>query len=115
MRVGLTFNLMHGEMEDTPDPSGTGSFELHVKYDVVETVKTAGGIDLLPQKANSRNLPVLVGGLPGPCSEGSLPSIIEHLHTPYTGSGYWTRQHLMKSSGCFCSQGNACVDGTGRA
>ena len=94
MQVGLTFNFVHGETENTPESSGTGNSELLGKYDVVKTVKTACGVNVFPQKADSRNPLVLFGGLAVVDSEGCLSSIRKHWNTPHTGSDYCTQQPL---------------------
>jgi D-alanine-D-alanine ligase len=101
MRVGFTFNLKRGEVEEAPDPPSTRS-DIQAEWDDAETIQAV--IDALSERHEV--IPIEAGpdafgalkaarpeivfniaeGSTGPCREGHVPSILEYLNIPYTAS-----------------------------
>lgn len=101
MRVGLTYNLKHGEPEEGQDPPSTNR-EAQAEWDDQSTIDAV--ITVLrerhevvpidaaedPFNALRQSRPDIVfniaEGANGPCREGHIPSILEYLNIPYTAS-----------------------------
>ena len=85
MQVGLTFNFMHGETEEPPESSGTGSSDFQAEFDFVEQIKTVSGVCELLQKTQPGILFATTRGFADPCCEGYLPLIHENISIQSTG------------------------------
>jgi len=102
MRIGLAYNMKQGETEESQEPPGTFIFDRQAEWDAPETIVAvqkvlqerhevvmidAGGD---AYKALQESVPDIVfnmaEGISGPCREGYIPSILEHLKIPYTAS-----------------------------
>jgi D-alanine-D-alanine ligase len=102
MRVGLTFNLKQGEPEEAQEPPGSVRADSQAEWDTPETIAAVQSAlqerhEVIPIDACgdayailSKTKPDIVfniaEGSSGPCREGYIPSILEHLQIPYTAS-----------------------------
>lgn len=103
MRVGLTFNMKRGEAEEAQEPPGSGPLaDDQAEWDAPETIAAVqaaleerhevvlidAGADAYTNLQKSRPDIVfnMAEGASGPCREGYIPSILEHLKIPYTAS-----------------------------
>ena len=102
MRVGLTFNMKRGEGEETQEPPGSYRTDNQAEWDTPETISAVQNAlgerhEVIPIDAGEgayevlqRTRPDIVfniaEGSSGPCREGYIPSILEHLKIPYTAS-----------------------------
>ncbi len=102
MRVGLTYNMKRGEADETSEPPGSGMADAQAEWDAPETIEAVRSAlgrrheVILIDAANDayRHLqdvhPDIVfnmaEGARGPCREGYIPSVLEHLRIPYTAS-----------------------------
>ncbi len=102
MRVGLTFNMKRGESDEPQEPPGKIYSDAQAEWDTPETIDAvlkalserhevipidAGG-DAYGELQKTRPDVVfnIAEGSYGPCREGYIPSILEHLKIPYTAS-----------------------------
>jgi D-alanine-D-alanine ligase len=102
MRVGLTYNMKRGDTEEAQEPPGSFRRDIQAEWDAPETiaaVKSAleerhevilvdAGEDAYAVLEKTRPDIVfnMAEGASGPCREGFIPSILEHLKIPYTAS-----------------------------
>jgi D-alanine-D-alanine ligase len=102
MRVGLTYNMKHGDSEEVLEPPGNDRNDLQAEWDAPETIAAVQSaleerheVILIDAGRDAygvleRNRPDIVfnmaEGASGPCREGFIPSILEHLKIPYTAS-----------------------------
>ncbi len=102
MRVGLTFNMKRGELEEGKEPPGSLLLDAQAEWDAPETVAAVQSAleerhEVIPIEASEDAYSVLqkswpdivfnmAEGVSGPCREGYIPSILEHLQIPYTAS-----------------------------
>ena len=102
MKVGLTFNMKRGESEEGSEPPGTVLLDAQAEWDAPETIAAVqksleerhevilidAGNDAYGdlQKARPDIVFNMAEGASGPCREGYIPSILEHLQIPYTAS-----------------------------
>jgi len=102
MRVGFTFNMKRGETEESPEPPGSTRTDNQAEWDTPETIAAVQSaleerFEVIPVDAGEdaydvlqRTRPDIVfniaEGTSGPCREGYIPSILEHLKIPYTAS-----------------------------
>lgn len=102
MKVGLTFNMRRGEPEDAQEPPGSIGGEVQAEWDTPETIEAVRNAlaerhEVIPidaaedaYTALAKTRPDIVfniaEGASGPCREGYIPSILEHLRIPYTAS-----------------------------
>jgi D-alanine-D-alanine ligase len=102
MRVGLTYNMKRGDTEEAQEPPGSLGGDLQAEWDAPETIAAIKRAleerhEVIPIDANrdayaelERTRPDIVfniaEGASGPCREGFIPSILEHLKIPYTAS-----------------------------
>jgi D-alanine-D-alanine ligase len=101
MRVGLSFNMKKGDVEESQEPPSRRS-DSQAEWDAPETIAAVQSAlkefheVILIDAANDaygklqKNRPDIVfniaEGASGPCREGYIPSILEHLGIPYTAS-----------------------------
>jgi D-alanine-D-alanine ligase len=102
MKVGLTFNMKRCDAEDAQEPPGSPLKDEQAEWDAPETIAAvqsaleerhevvlidagADAYDAL-QKARPDIVFNIAEGASGPCREGYIPSILEHLKIPYTAS-----------------------------
>ena len=102
MRVGLTFNMKRGDAEDSSEPPSSGRSDVQAEWDAPETIFAVQGAleerheviridaaddayDVL-EKTRPDIVFNIAEGSSGPCREGYIPSILEHLGIPYTAS-----------------------------
>jgi D-alanine-D-alanine ligase len=102
MRVGLTYNMKRGEAEEIQEPPGTCRSDRQAEWDAPETIAAVQSAleechTVIPIDAGEDAYAVLqktrpdivfnmAEGASGPCREGYIPSILEHLQIPYTAS-----------------------------
>ncbi len=102
MRVGLTFNMKRGDTEDTSEPPSSDRSDVQAEWDAPETIFAVQSaleerhevlrIDAADDAyaALQETRPDIVfniaEGSSGPCREGYIPSMLEHLGIPYTAS-----------------------------
>lgn len=102
MRVGLTFNMKRGESEDGGEPPSNVRVDDQAEWDTPETITAvhealaerhevipidaAGDAYEVLQKTRPDIVFNIAEGTSGPCREGYIPSILEHLKIPYTAS-----------------------------
>ncbi len=102
MKVGLTFNMKRGEGEDAQEPPGSLRTDNQAEWDTPETIAAVQSAlaerhEVIPIDAGGDAYEVLqktrpdivfniAEGSSGPCREGYIPSILEHLKIPYTAS-----------------------------
>jgi D-alanine-D-alanine ligase len=102
MRVGFTFNMKRGEPEDPQEPPGRTRTDAQAEWDTPETIAAvqsalaerhevipidAGGDAYESLKTARPDIVFNIAeGSSGPCREGYIPSILEHLRIPYTAS-----------------------------
>jgi D-alanine-D-alanine ligase len=102
MRVGLTYNMKRGDTEEAQEPPSSFGSDLQAEWDAPETISAVQGAlaerhEVIPIDADNdayavleRTRPDIVfniaEGASGPCREGFIPSILEHLRIPYTAS-----------------------------
>jgi D-alanine-D-alanine ligase len=102
MRVGFTFNMKRGEPEEAQEPPPAIPADSQAEWDTPETIAAVKSAleerhEVIPIDANedayfllSKLKPDIVfniaEGSCGPCREGYIPSILEHLKIPYTAS-----------------------------
>lgn len=102
MKVGLTFNMRRGEPEDAQEPPGSIGGEVQAEWDTPETIEAVRSAlaerhEVIPidaaedaytalAKARPDIVFNIAEGASGPCREGYIPSILEHLRIPYTAS-----------------------------
>jgi D-alanine-D-alanine ligase len=102
MKVGLTFNMKRGEGEEKQEPPGSFRTDNQAEWDTPETITAVQNAlaerhEVIPIDAGEdayevlqRTRPDIVfniaEGSSGPCREGYIPSILEHLKIPYTAS-----------------------------
>jgi D-alanine-D-alanine ligase len=102
MRVALTFNMKRGETDEPQEPPGKNYSDAQAEWDTPETINAvqnalsechevilidAGGDAYGElQKVRPDIVFNIAEGSYGPCREGYIPSILEHLKIPYTAS-----------------------------
>ncbi len=102
MRVGLAFNMKRGDSEDGQDPPSSLGPDAQAEWDAPETiaavegalqerhevVRIDAGADAYAalQAARPDIVFNMAEGSSGPCREGYIPSVLEHLRIPYTAS-----------------------------
>jgi D-alanine-D-alanine ligase len=102
MRVGLTFNMKRGDTEEAQEPPGSIPSDAQAEWDAPETIAAVqsalaerhevilvdAGEDAYTvlQKTRPDIVFNIAEGACGPCREGYIPSILEHLKIPYTAS-----------------------------
>jgi D-alanine-D-alanine ligase len=102
MRVGLAYNVKRGDTEEAQEPPGSIFNDLQAEWDAPETIAAvqcalAERYEVIPIDAEKDAYAVLektrpdivfnmAEGASGPWREGFIPSILEHLKLPYTGS-----------------------------
>jgi D-alanine-D-alanine ligase len=102
MRVGLTYNMKRGDTEEAQEPPGSLPNDIQAEWDAPETIAAVQCAleerhQVIPIDAGKdayaaleRTRPDIVfniaEGKSGPCREGFIPSILEHLQIPYTAS-----------------------------
>jgi D-alanine-D-alanine ligase len=102
MRVALTFNMKRGETDEPQEPPGNSYSDAQAEWDAPETIEAvekalserhevisidAGGDAYSTlQKERPDIVFNIAEGSNGPCREGYIPSILEHLKIPYTAS-----------------------------
>ena len=102
MRVGLTFNMKRGEAEEAQEPPSSIRTDDQAEWDAPETIAAVQAAleerhEVIPidagedayatlQKARPDIVFNMAEGASGPCREGYIPSILEHLKIPYTAS-----------------------------
>ena len=102
MKVGLTFNMKRGEGEEAQEPPGSIRTDAQAEWDEPETIEAVrlalaerhevipidAGADAHSRLSSTRPDIVfnIAEGSSGPCREGYIPSILEHLQIPYTAS-----------------------------
>jgi len=102
MRVGLTFNLKQSDTEEAQEPPGSMPVDTQAEWDSQETIDAVRNAleeryEVIPIDAGNdayamfqKTCPDIVfnlaEGATGPCREGYIPSILEHLKIPYTAS-----------------------------
>jgi D-alanine-D-alanine ligase len=102
MRVGLTYTIKRGETEDGQEPPGSFLSDAQAEWDAPETIAAVQSAleehhEVIPIEASEDAYAVLqetrpdivfnmAEGTSGPCREGYIPSILEHLKIPYTAS-----------------------------
>jgi len=102
MRVGLTFNMKRGETEEAQEPPSSIRTDSQAEWDAPETIAAVQAAleerhEVIPmdagedayamlQKARPDIVFNMAEGASGPCREGYIPSILEHLKIPYTAS-----------------------------
>jgi D-alanine-D-alanine ligase len=102
MRVGFTFNMKRGEPEEAQEPPGSIGTDSQAEWDTPETIAAVGNAlaerhEVIPidaggdayetlQKTRPDIVFNIAEGHSGPCREGYIPSILEHLRIPYTAS-----------------------------
>ncbi len=102
MRVGLTFNMKRGEPEEAQEPPGSYPADSQAEWDTPETIAAVESAlaerhEVIPidaggdaygalQKTRPDIVFNIAEGSSGPCREGYIPSILEHLRIPYTAS-----------------------------
>ncbi len=102
MRVGFTFNMKRGESEEAQEPPGSIRTDSQAEWDTPETIDAVQNAlaerhEVIPidaggdaYEALKKSRPDIVfniaEGSAGPCREGYIPSILEHLKIPYTAS-----------------------------
>jgi D-alanine-D-alanine ligase len=102
MRVALTFNMKRGETDEPQEPPGSGYSDSQAEWDAPETIEAVEKAlserhEVIPidaggdaygtlQKVHPDIVFNIAEGSNGPCREGYIPSILEHLKIPYTAS-----------------------------
>ncbi|MDR0842310.1 MAG: ATP-grasp domain-containing protein [Acidobacteriota bacterium] len=106
MKVGLTYNMKREDTEESQEPPGGVSVDSQAEWDAPETIAAISAaigerhdvilIDAAVDAAKDawevlrKTRPDIVfniaEGSTGPCREGYIPSILEHLGIPYTAS-----------------------------
>lgn len=102
MRVGLIFNLKQSDTEEAQEPPGSSPVDAHAEWDSPETISAVQSAlaerhEVILIDAGKDAYRMLQKTLPdiafniaegetGPCREGYIPSILEHLKIPYTAS-----------------------------
>jgi D-alanine-D-alanine ligase len=102
MRVGLAYNMKRCDTEEAQEPPGSFPADQQAEWDAPETIAAVqsaleerheviridAGEDAysLLQKARPDIVFNIAEGSTGPCREGYIPSILEHLKIPYTAS-----------------------------
>jgi D-alanine-D-alanine ligase len=102
MRVGLAFNLKQSDTEEAQEPPGSMPVDAQAEWDSPETIDAVRNAlaerhEVIPidagndayamlQKTRPDIVFNLAEGATGPCREGYIPSILEHLKIPYTAS-----------------------------
>jgi D-alanine-D-alanine ligase len=102
MRVGLAYNMKRGDTEEAQEPPGSFPKDIQAEWDAPETIAAVQCAleerhEVIPVDADKDAYAVLekarpdivfnmAEGASGPCREGFIPSILEHLQIPYTAS-----------------------------
>jgi D-alanine-D-alanine ligase len=102
MRVGLTYNMKRGDTEEAQEPPGSCLNDIQAEWDAPETIAAvqcalAERHEVILIDADRDAYAVLektrpdivfniAEGASGPCREGFIPSILDHLKIPYTAS-----------------------------
>jgi D-alanine-D-alanine ligase len=102
MKVGLTFNMKRDEGEDAQEPPSSIRQDSQAEWDAPDTIAAVRRAleerhEVIPINASDdaygllqKTRPDIVfniaEGASGPCREGYIPSILEHLQIPYTAS-----------------------------
>jgi D-alanine-D-alanine ligase len=102
MRVGLTYNMKRGEPDEAQEPPSSKPTDAQAEWDAPETIAAVQSAleerhEVIPidasedahamlQKAHPDIVFNMAEGASGPCREGYIPSILEHLRIPYTAS-----------------------------
>jgi D-alanine-D-alanine ligase len=102
MKVGLTYNVKRGDTEEAQEPPGSFPNDMQAEWDAPETIAAVQcaleeRYEVIPIDAErdayaalKKSRPDIVfnmaEGASGPCREGFIPSILEHLKIPYTAS-----------------------------
>jgi D-alanine-D-alanine ligase len=102
MRVGLTYNMKRGDTEEAQEPPGSSVNDIQAEWDAPETIAAVQCAleerhEVIPIDADRDAYAVLektrpdivfniAEGASGPCREGFIPSILDHLKIPYTAS-----------------------------
>jgi D-alanine-D-alanine ligase len=102
MRVGLTYNMKRGDTEEAQEPPGSFFNDTQAEWDAPETIAAVQCAleerhEVIPidadqdayaalEKARPDIVFNIAEGASGPCREGFIPSILEHLKIPYTAS-----------------------------
>jgi D-alanine-D-alanine ligase len=102
MRVGLTYNIKWAESEDGQEPPGILLSDAQAEWDAPETIAAVQSAleehhEVIPIEASEDAYALLqetrpeivfnmAEGTSGPCREGYIPSVLEHLKIPYTAS-----------------------------
>jgi len=102
MKVGLAYNMKQGEGEEAQEPPGIFLSDRQAEWDAADTIVAVQRvlqerhevvmIDAAGDayRTLQQNAPDIVfnmaEGISGPCREGYIPSILEHLKIPYTAS-----------------------------
>jgi D-alanine-D-alanine ligase len=102
MRVGLAYNMKRGDTEEAQEPPGSSINDIQAEWDAPETIAAVQCAleerhEVIPIDAERDAYAVLektrpdivfniAEGASGPCREGFIPSILDHLKIPYTAS-----------------------------
>lgn len=102
MKVGLTFNMKQDEGEEAQEPPSRIRTDSQAEWDAPETIAAVQKAleerhEVIPINAGEdaygmlqKTCPDIVfniaEGASGPCREGYIPSMLEHLQIPYTAS-----------------------------
>jgi D-alanine-D-alanine ligase len=102
MRVGLAFNMKQDSAEDVQEPPGEFPQDKQAEWDAPETIAAVHSVleerhEVVMIDAGADAYTALLETAPdivfnmaegdsGPCREGYIPSILEHLKIPYTAS-----------------------------
>ena len=102
MRVGLTYNMKRDGSGEGKEPPDTPLSDAQAEWDAPETIAAVQSAlaerhDVIPIEATEEAYAILqetrpdivfnmAEGTSGPCREGYIPSILEHLKIPYTAS-----------------------------
>ena len=102
MRVGLAYNMKRGDAEEAQEPPSSIRLDTQAEWDAPDTIAAVqkaleerhevilvdAGEDAYAVLEKTRLDIVfnIAEGATGPCREGFIPSILEHLQIPYTAS-----------------------------
>jgi D-alanine-D-alanine ligase len=114
MRVGLTFNVKQVDAEEAQEPPGSCRSDAQAEWDAPETIAAVKAAleerhEVIPidaaedaygvlQKTRPGIVFNIAEGATGPCREGFIPAILEHLQIPYTASDPLTLNTCLDKS-----------------
>jgi D-alanine-D-alanine ligase len=114
MRVGFIFNMRQGDSEEAQEPPGSTPVDAQAEWDSPETIAAVQSAleerhEVIPIDAGKDAYAMLqkfrpdmvfnvAEGTSGPCREGYIPSILEHLKIPYTASDPLTLNTCLDKS-----------------